>query len=147
MLFYVPRLAPFDLWDRDQRHGVKLYVRRVFIMDAAEQFLPAYLRFVRGIVDSGDLPLNVSREILQQSPEVAQIRAASAKRVLGLLERISPSTNRRNTDVLERVRPRPEGGHRGDRPNHDRLARLLSFRHDAEAAASRLCRSPTTSAA
>ena len=75
---------------------MKLYVRRVFIMDAAEQLMPAYLRFVRGIVDSGDLPLNVSREILQQSPEVAQIRAASTKRVLGLLEDLA--TNRgRNT--------------------------------------------------
>ncbi|HWW85843.1 MAG TPA: molecular chaperone HtpG, partial [Vicinamibacterales bacterium] len=85
-LFYIPRRAPFDLWDRDRRHGVKLYVRRVFIMDAADELLPAYLRFVRGIVDSGDLPLNVSREILQQSSDVAQIRSASIKRVLGLLE-------------------------------------------------------------
>jgi molecular chaperone HtpG len=85
-LFYIPRRAPFDLRDRDHRHGVKLYVRRVFVMDAAEQLLPACLRFVRGIVDSSDLPLNVSREILQQSSDVAQIRAASVKRVLGLLE-------------------------------------------------------------
>ncbi|HJZ78344.1 MAG TPA: molecular chaperone HtpG, partial [Vicinamibacterales bacterium] len=85
-LFYIPRRAPFDLFDRDRRHGLKLYVRRVFIMDAADQLLPAYLRFVRGVIDSGDLPLNVSREILQQSSDVAQIRAASVKRVLGLLE-------------------------------------------------------------
>jgi molecular chaperone HtpG len=86
LLFYLPRRAPFDLWDRDHRHGVKLYVRRVFIMDAAEQLLPAYLRFIRGIVDSSDLPLNVSREILQQSQDVAQIRAAAVRRVLGLLD-------------------------------------------------------------
>ncbi|HUR32283.1 MAG TPA: molecular chaperone HtpG, partial [Vicinamibacterales bacterium] len=85
-LFYLPRRAPVDLWDRDKRHGVKLYIRRVFIMDAAEQLMPAYLRFVRGIVDSNDLPLNVSRETIQHSPEVARIRAASVKRVLGLLD-------------------------------------------------------------
>src|SRR3954451_2089425 len=85
-LFFVPRRAPFDLWDRDHRHGIKLYVRRVFIMDDAEHLMPAYLRFVRGIIDSSDLPLNVSREILQQSRDVQQMKAASAKRVLGLLE-------------------------------------------------------------
>jgi molecular chaperone HtpG len=86
LLLYVPARAPFDLWDRDQRRGVKLYVRRVFIMDDAEQLMPAYLRFVRGIVDSSDLPLNVSREILQQSKDVQAIRTAAIKRVLTLLE-------------------------------------------------------------
>ena len=85
-LLYLPAQAPFDLWDRHHRHGLKLYVRRVFIMDDAEQLLPAYLRFVRGVVDSADLPLNVSREILQQSKDVDAIRAGCAKRVLGLLE-------------------------------------------------------------
>ena len=85
-LFFIPQRAPFDLWDRDHRHGIKLYVRRVFIMDDAEQLMPAYLRFVRGIIDSNDLPLNVSREILQQSRDVQTIRAASVKRVLGLLD-------------------------------------------------------------
>ncbi|HEX5629763.1 MAG TPA: molecular chaperone HtpG, partial [Usitatibacteraceae bacterium] len=85
-LLYVPSRAPFDLWDRHARHGVKLYVRRVFIMDDAEQLLPAYLRFVRGVVDSNDLPLNVSREILQESKDIEAIRAGCTKKVLGLLE-------------------------------------------------------------
>src|SRR6187397_3199968 len=85
-LFYIPQRAPFDLWDREHRHGIKLYVRRVFIMDDAEDLMPAYLRFVRGIIDSTDLPLNVSREILQQSRDVQQMKATSIKRVLGLLE-------------------------------------------------------------
>jgi molecular chaperone HtpG len=85
-LLYIPARAPFDLWDRHQRHGLKLYVRRVFIMDDAEHLLPAYLRFVRGVVDSADLPLNISREILQQNKDVDAIRAGCSKRVLGLLE-------------------------------------------------------------
>jgi len=85
-LFFIPPRAPFDIWDRTHRHGIKLYVRRVFIMDDAEQLMPAYLRFVRGVIDSNDLPLNVSREILQQSRDVQTIRAASIKRVLSLLD-------------------------------------------------------------
>ncbi len=85
-LLYVPARAPFDLWDREQRHGIKLYVRRVFIMDDAEQLLPAWLRFVRGIVDSDDLPLNVSREILQHNKVIDSIRAGCTKKVLGLLK-------------------------------------------------------------
>jgi molecular chaperone HtpG len=85
-LFFIPARAPFDLWDREHRRGIKLYVHRVFIMDDAEQLLPPWLRFVRGVVDSSDLPLNVSREILQQSRDVQTIRAASVKRVLTLLE-------------------------------------------------------------
>ena len=86
LLLYLPAHAPFDLWDRDHRHGVKLYVQRVFIMDDAEQLMPAYLRFVRGVIDSNDLPLNVSREILQESKTVEAIRAGCVKRVLSLLE-------------------------------------------------------------
>ncbi|HET9763740.1 MAG TPA: molecular chaperone HtpG, partial [Casimicrobiaceae bacterium] len=86
LLLYVPAHAPFDLWDREHRHGVKLYVQRVFIMDDAEQLMPAYLRFVRGVIDSNDLPLNVSREILQESKTVESIRAGCVKRVLSLLE-------------------------------------------------------------
>ena len=85
-LLYIPARAPFDLWDRQQQHGVKLYVRRVFIMDDAEQLLPAWLRFVRGIVDSDDLPLNVSREILQHNRVIDSIRSGCAKKVLGLLQ-------------------------------------------------------------
>ena len=86
VLFYIPQQAPFDLYDRDQRHGLKLYVRRVFIMDGAEQLLPGYLRFVNGLIDSNDLPLNVSREILQDSQDVEAMKTASVKRVLSLLE-------------------------------------------------------------
>jgi molecular chaperone HtpG len=126
-LFYIPKRAPFDLWDRDQRHGVKLYVRRVFIMDAAEQLLPAYLRFVRGIVDSSDLPLNVSREILQQSSDVAQIHAASIKRVLGLLEDLAEHQKEKyGTFWTEFGRVLKEGIIE-DAANRDRIAKLLRF--------------------
>ena len=90
-LLYVPAHAPFDLWDRQVRHGIKLYVRRVFIMDDAEQLMPHYLRFVRGVVDSNDLPLNVSREILQESKDIEAIRAGCTKKVLGLLEDLARS--------------------------------------------------------
>jgi molecular chaperone HtpG len=90
-LLYIPQRAPFDLWERDARHGVKLYVRRVFIMDDAERLLPHYLRFVRGIVDSNNLPLNVSREILQESKDIDAIRAGCSKRVLGMLEALANS--------------------------------------------------------
>jgi len=88
-LLYLPGRAPFDLWQRDAARGLKLYVRRVFIMDDAEQFLPLYLRFVKGVVDSGDLPLNVSRELLQQEPEVEAIRSGLTRRVLELLARLA----------------------------------------------------------
>jgi molecular chaperone HtpG len=87
-LLYLPARAPFDLWQREAARGLKLYVRRVFIMDDAEQFLPLYLRFVKGVVDSGDLPLNVSREILQQEPEVEAIRSGLTRRVLDMLARL-----------------------------------------------------------
>ncbi len=90
-LLYIPQKAPFDLWDRNARHGVKLYVRRVFIMDDAEQLMPLYLRFVRGGVDSNDLPLNVSREILQQSRDIETIRGGCVKKVLSMLEGLADS--------------------------------------------------------
>jgi molecular chaperone HtpG len=90
-LLYVPARAPFDLWDRNAKHGIKLYVRRVFIMDDAEQLMPSYLRFVRGIVDSADLPLNVSREILQESRDIEAIRKGCTAKVLGLLENLATS--------------------------------------------------------
>ena len=89
VLLYVPSVAPFDLWDREHRHGVRLYVRRVFIMDDADELLPPYLRFVRGVIDSNDLPLNVSREILQESRDVDAIRSGSVRRVLDLLEELA----------------------------------------------------------
>jgi molecular chaperone HtpG len=88
-LLFVPARAPFDMWDREQKHGVKLYVRRVFIMDEADKLMPHYLRFVKGVVDSDDLPLNVSREILQHDKKIDSIRNANVKRVLGLLEKMA----------------------------------------------------------
>ena len=88
-LLYLPKKAPFDLYDRDRRYGLKLYVKRVYIMDDAENLLPAYLRFVRGIIDSNDLPLNVSREILQSNKVVDKIRSASVKRILGSIEKMA----------------------------------------------------------
>ena len=88
-LLFIPARAPFDLWDREQRHGVKLYVKRVFIMDDAKQLLPPYLRFVKGVVDSDDLPLNISREILQQNKVIETIRSACTKRILDLLKKLA----------------------------------------------------------
>ncbi len=88
-LLFIPAHAPFDLWDRQQRHGVKLYVKRVFIMDDAEQLVPSYLRFIRGVVDSDDLPLNVSREILQQNKTIDSIRSGTTKKILDLLARMA----------------------------------------------------------
>ena len=90
-LLYIPKNAPFDLWDRSAKHGIKLYVKRVFIMDDAEKLMPTYLRFVRGVVDSADLPLNVSREILQESKDIDTIRAGCTKKVLTLLESLANS--------------------------------------------------------
>ena len=96
-LLYIPAKAPQDLWNRDKKAGLKLYVKRVFIMDDAEALMPVYLRFVKGVVDSADLPLNVSREILQQSSDVAQIRAASVKRILGLLDDLASDQDKYQT--------------------------------------------------
>jgi molecular chaperone HtpG len=126
-LFYLPRRAPFDLWDRDHRHGVKLYVRRVFIMDSAEQLLPPYLRFVRGIVDSSDLPLNVSREILQQSSDVAHMRTASVKRVLGLLDDLAEKQPDRYATFWAEFGRVLKEGIIDDGANRERIAKLLRF--------------------
>lgn len=126
-LFYVPQRASFDLWDRDKRHGVKLYVRRVFIMDAAEQLLPNYLRFVRGVVDSDDLPLNVSREILQHNRNVEAIRSGSVKKILGLLEDLAknePEKYRTFWGEFGRVLKEGPGE---DFANRERIAKLLRF--------------------
>jgi molecular chaperone HtpG len=126
-LLFIPQRAPFDLWDREHRRGIKLYVRRVFIMDDAEQLMPAYLRFVRGIIDSNDLPLNVSREILQQSKDVQTIRNASVKRVLGLIEDLAEhQAGKFGTFWKEFGRVFKEGPGE-DAANRDRIARLLRF--------------------
>jgi molecular chaperone HtpG len=126
-LLYVPARAPFDLWDRQHRHGLKLYVRRVFIMDDAEQLLPAYLRFVRGVVDSADLPLNVSREILQQSKDVDAIRAGCAKRVLGLLEDLAGKDKPKYTTFWNEFGRVLKEGVGEDPGNKDAIAKLLRF--------------------
>ena len=130
-LLYIPSRAPFDLFERTARHGVKLYVRRVFIMDDAEQLMPLYLRFVRGVVDSNDLPLNVSREILQQSRDIETIRGGCVKKVLGLLEGLADSEDAAEkakyaTFWKEFGRVLKEGTGE-DFANKDRIAKLLRF--------------------
>ncbi|CAM5180969.1 Chaperone protein HtpG OS=Castellaniella defragrans (strain DSM / CCUG 39792 / 65Phen) OX=1437824 GN=htpG PE=3 SV=1 [Castellaniella denitrificans] len=126
-LLYVPKRAPFDLWDRDARRGVKLYVKRVFIMDDADQLLPAYLRFVRGVVDSADLPLNVSREILQESRDVRAIREGSAKRILGLLEDLAKDKPEEYAEFWTQFGQVLKEGVGEDPANKDRIAGLLRF--------------------
>jgi molecular chaperone HtpG len=123
-LLYIPARAPFDLWSRDQRHGLKLYVRRVFIMDDAEQLLPGYLRFVRGVVDSNDLPLNISREILQQSRDIDAIRAGCTKRVLDLLDSLDAEKYGQFWREFGRVL---KEGTAEDSANRTRIAKLLRF--------------------
>ncbi|MFP4162256.1 MAG: molecular chaperone HtpG, partial [Ectothiorhodospira sp.] len=126
-LLYIPQRAPFDLWDRDRRHGIKLYVQRVFIMDDAEQLMPAYLRFVRGVVDSNDLPLNISREILQNNRVIDGIRSGSVKKVLGLLEDMAknePEKYQTFWDAFGRVL---KEGPAEDHANREQIARLLRF--------------------
>jgi molecular chaperone HtpG len=126
-LLYLPRHAPFDLWDRKRPHGLKLYVRRVFIMDDAEQLLPSYLRFTRGIVDSSDLPLNVSREILQESRDVKAIREGCAKRVLSLLEDLALNRPDDYAAFWGEFGVALKEGVGEDPPNAERIARLLRF--------------------
>ncbi|MBL8518865.1 MAG: molecular chaperone HtpG [Betaproteobacteria bacterium] len=130
-LLYIPGRAPFDLFDRDRKHGVKLYVRRVFIMEDAEQLLPRYLRFVKGVVDSNDLPLNVSREILQESRDVDTIRAGCTKKALGMLEELAQSDNAANKEKFATFwkhfgRVFKEGIAE-DTANRDRIAKLCRF--------------------
>ena len=130
-LLYVPAKAPFDLWNRDKRGGVKLYVKRVFIMDDAEALMPVYLRFVKGVIDSSDLPLNVSRELLQESRDVKAIREGSTKRVLGMLEALADSE-----DATEKAKYAAfwkdfgavlKEGVGEDHANHERLCKLFRF--------------------
>ena len=126
-LLFLPQRAPFDLWDRDHRHGVKLYVRRVFIMDDAEQLLPAYLRFARGVVDSNDLPLNVSREILQESKDVEAIRKGCVNRLLGLIEDLAENQPEKFATFWKEFGRVLKEGVGEDFSNKDRIARLLRF--------------------
>jgi molecular chaperone HtpG len=130
-LLYVPSHAPFDLWDRNKRGGIKLYVKRVFIMDDAEQLMPAYLRFIKGVIDSNDLPLNVSREILQESRDVKVIREGSTKRVLGMLEELANADEQEKKDKYatfwKEFGQVLKEGIGEDATNKDRIAKLLRF--------------------
>jgi molecular chaperone HtpG len=130
-LLYIPAHAPFDLWDRNKRGGIKLYVKRVFIMEDAEQLMPIYLRFVKGVIDSADLPLNVSREILQESRDVKVIREGSTKRVLGLLEELANSEEQEQKDKYttfwKEFGQVLKEGIGEDQTNKERIAKLLRF--------------------
>ena len=126
-LLYIPTHAPFDLWDRNARHGIKLYVRRVFIMDDAEQLMPLYLRFVRGVVDSADLPLNVSREILQESKDIEAIRKGCTGKVLGLLADMAEKEPEKYTTFWNEFGRVLKEGVGEDFANKDKIAGLLRF--------------------
>ena len=133
-LLYIPSRAPFDLWDRNKRGGIKLYVKRVFIMDDAEQLMPIYLRFVKGVIDSNDLPLNVSREILQESRDIKAIRDGSTKRVLGMLEDLAnaegddaAAKHEKYATFWKEFGQVLKEGIGEDASNKDRIAKLLRF--------------------
>ncbi len=126
-LLYIPEKAPYDLWDRKNPRGVKLYVRRVFIMDDAEQLLPAYLRFVRGVIDSSDLPLNVSREILQESRDVKAIREGSTKRILSMIEDLAENQKEKFAGFWKEFGQVLKEGMGEDFSNQERLSKLLRF--------------------
>jgi molecular chaperone HtpG len=124
---YVPAKAPFDLWNRDKRGGVKLYVKRVFIMDDAEALMPVYLRFVKGVIDSADLPLNVSRELLQESRDVKAIREGSTKRVLTMLEDVAQNQADKYLAFWQQFGAVLKEGVGEDHANQERLVKLLRF--------------------
>jgi molecular chaperone HtpG len=130
-LLYIPKRAPFDLWDRNKRGGIKLYVKRVFIMDDAEQLMPVYLRFTKGVIDSNDLPLNVSRELLQESRDVKVIREGSTKRVLSMLEELANNDEQVEKDKFatfwKEFGQVLKEGIGEDATNKDRIAKLLRF--------------------
>ncbi|MCB1725247.1 MAG: molecular chaperone HtpG [Gammaproteobacteria bacterium] len=126
-LLFVPSRAPFDMWDREQKHGVKLYVRRVFIMDEADKLMPHYLRFVKGVVDSDDLPLNVSREILQHDRKIDSIRSANVKRVLGLLEKMARDEPEKYQTFWSQFGRVMKEGPAEDFGNREKIAGLLRF--------------------
>jgi molecular chaperone HtpG len=126
-LLYLPAHAPFDLWEREPRHGIKLYVRRVFIMEDAKHLLPNYLRFVRGVIDSNDLPLNVSREILQESKDMDAIRAGCVKKILGLLEDLAENGKEKYATFWKAFGPVFKEGAGEEYANRERWAKLLRF--------------------
>ncbi len=126
-LLYIPAHAPFDLWDRDRSHGVKLYVRRIFIMEDTQQLMPAYLRFVRGVIDSNNLPLNVSREILQHSKDIDAIRGGSVKKLLGALEDLAENDQEKYARFWKEFGLVLKEGIGEDSANRERIAKLLRF--------------------
>ncbi|MDO8891998.1 MAG: molecular chaperone HtpG [Sulfurimicrobium sp.] len=126
-LLYIPARAPFDLWDREQRHGIKLYVRRVFIMDDAKQLMPYYMRFVRGVIDSNNLPLNVSREILQESKDIEAIRGGSVKKVLGMLDDLAENQPEKYATFWKEFGRVIKEGVGEDLANKERIAKLVRF--------------------
>jgi molecular chaperone HtpG len=127
LLLYVPSRAPFDLWDRDAKHGVKLYIKKVFITDDAEQLMPRYLRFIRGVIDADSLPLNVSREILQQSKQIASIKAGAVKKVLGMLEDMAENDAEKYQKFWEQFGNVIKEGPIEDFKNKERVGKLLRF--------------------
>jgi molecular chaperone HtpG len=127
LLLYVPSRAPFDLWDRDAKHGVKLYIRKVFITDDAEQLMPRYLRFIRGIIDANSLPLNVSREILQQSKQISAIKSGAVKKVLGMLENLAKNEPEKYETFWGQFGAVIKEGPIEDHGNKERVAKLLRF--------------------
>ncbi len=127
LLLYIPSRAPFDLWTRERHHGVKLYVRRVFIMDDAEKLLPGYLRFVRGVIDSNDLPLNISREILQQNKIIDTIRSNAVKKVLNLLSDLAANNREKYATFWQEFGRALKEGMLEDHANRESLTKLLRF--------------------
>jgi molecular chaperone HtpG len=126
-LVYIPSRAPYDLWHRDAARGLKLYVRRVFIMDDAEQFLPLYLRFVKGVVDSADLPLNISREMLQQDPAIDTIRTGLTRRILDTLAKLAKDEPEKYATFWKEFGNVLKEGPAEDHANRERIAKLLRF--------------------
>ena len=126
-LLYIPSMAPFDLYQRDASRGVKLYIKRTFIMDDAEQFLPMYLRFVKGVVDSTDLPLNISREILQNTPMVDSIRSAVTKRVLDMLAKMAKTDSEKYASFWSQFGSVLKEGPSEDHGNKEKIAKLMRF--------------------
>ena len=126
-LLYIPQKAPFDLWDRDRKNGIKLYIKRVFIMDDADNLLPSYLRFVKGVVDTNDLPLNVSREILQQSKEVDVIKKGCTSKVLSLLDRLAKNKQEQYSKFWNEFGNVLKEGLVDDFSNKDKITKLLRF--------------------
>lgn len=126
-LLYIPKRAPWDLWNREQQHGIKLYVKRVFIMDDAEQLMPTYLRFVRGLMDSNDLPLNVSREILQDNKITRAMRSGSTKKVLGMLSKLAKDDPEQYQEFWNTFGTVLKEGPAEDHANQEKIASLLRF--------------------